>query len=285
MDIYNYIKNSNNKRELNKFIKTNLNSLKNTESMEIGHCTENTVYSGFLDKRIRANVSLHLRVSNGEILETYLGSVKFDDDNMFKHLVFAIRETTNMYDAVYLATKNYLRIEEREKLKDAVEKRHFVYRNLSMPKDKTLCIKLFSKKKIAQCSEVAGVVQNMFKFLGIESDYVISGFSDGELHSFNIVYPEGKEKTAILFDGNIYSTNHPVMYYLDNSKRKNIFNNKNIILSEKDISKAYNKLLNVTAIAPHSKDDYSILKDSYPETLMKLVNPEKTKKLKLEKGE
>ncbi len=67
-----------------------------------------------------------------------------------------------------------------------------------------LSIKTISDNEIAFCSEKAGMAHNLFKFLGIDSE-LVCGASEGEMHSYNFIYPKGYGNEPIaLFDPSIF---------------------------------------------------------------------------------
>lgn len=52
----------------------------------------------------------------------------------------------------------------------------------------------------AYCSERSGLAQNMFKFLGIDTE-LITGYIDNKPHAYNIIHPNGyKNEPMFLFD-------------------------------------------------------------------------------------
>ena len=64
----------------------------------------------------------------------------------------------------------------------------------------SLSIKEFHKNKYAFCSENTGLAHNIFKILGIDSQFVI-GKRNYENHAFNIIFPKGYGNSpAVLFD-------------------------------------------------------------------------------------
>ena len=64
----------------------------------------------------------------------------------------------------------------------------------------SLSIKEFHKNKYAFCSENTGLAHNIFKILGIDSQFVIGKRND-ENHAFNIIFPKGYGNSpAVLFD-------------------------------------------------------------------------------------
>ena len=74
------------KDEINDFVDSRVSELKNKEEKEIGFNTDITVYDGFLDENVRTNVSCEFLVVDGYI-ENYIGSIVFDDKEMFEGLI------------------------------------------------------------------------------------------------------------------------------------------------------------------------------------------------------
>ena len=90
--------------------------------------------------------------------------------------------------------------------------------------NKKLSIEALFNVKGAFCSEKSGLVHNMFKFLGIDSELVF-GYNDKKAHSYNMVYPYGYGKEPMFLldvsyfidfikDNNKYSLAY--LYAMDN---------------------------------------------------------------------
>lgn len=63
-----------------------------------------------------------------------------------------------------------------------------------------LSIKTIFENECAFCSERSGLAQNLFKFLGIDSE-LITGYINEEPHAYNIIYPNGYgNEPMFLFD-------------------------------------------------------------------------------------
>ncbi len=77
--------------------------------------------------------------------------------------------------------------------------RGFVYLS-AIQSGNRVSIKDIFDNDCAFCSERSGLVQNIFKFLGIDSE-LITGYIDNEPHAYNIVYPNGYgNEPMFLFD-------------------------------------------------------------------------------------
>lgn len=56
------------------------------------------------------------------------------------------------------------------------------------------------EKKVGYCSEIAGLAQNMLKFLGIDSEFT-SGTKNGGPHAYSVLYPNGYDnEPMVLYD-------------------------------------------------------------------------------------
>lgn len=70
--------------------------------------------------------------------------------------------------------------------------------------NRKLSIKEIFENNCAFCSERSGLAQNMFKFLGIDSE-LVTGYRDEEPHAYIIVHPRGLgEEPMFLFDASFF---------------------------------------------------------------------------------
>lgn len=290
MSIFDQIKNFRSGKEAVEFIEKRLTELNNKEQKEIGLNTDTSVYEKFISPNVKVNVSCSFSAQYNKAVAHSIGSVKFDDANMYLYLVSAVMESRDPYEAVYKAINYYLVSEkvDRNKVKK-LKKREKVFKRFSIKRNIPVSIKLFNKTKLSRCPEKAGAAQNMFKFLGIDSDYVINGYFSPDginlgHHSFNVVYPEGRKKYAVIYDpSNECGTNYPMMYYIDERKRKCLFENKEVNFTNKDVSEAFKRAVGLKATLGASNDRYLIYKDGYPVTIISHDNPEIAKKLALKR--
>jgi hypothetical protein len=264
MDYFTAIKQMDSK-EIDKLIKVRLYELKksNTEKKRIGLFTNTSIYSGFLDKNVSV-AAIGDYNSKGEITR---GMVVFDDDKIYQFLAKEIKEKDNVYEAVYSAALKYLTIEPfvRDLIK-ADETRNKVYRKFSMCKNRDVSIKKIKKSKSAMCLEIAGICQNMFKFLGIESDFVSLGYLDGEAHAYNVVYPEGRGryKMSILFDAAYpHNESFPSMYELPSIRRGWLFSNEYMPYTNEHLTKTIREYCGKECIVDQFSDTYVAPSDGY----------------------
>lgn len=96
---------------------------------------------------------------------------------------------------------NYMSSKEnKDNIDDTLIERHLLYFNAMNTGRENISIKEFHKNKYAFCSENTGLAHNVFKILGIDSQFVI-GKRNNENHAFNIVFPKGYGNSpAVLFD-------------------------------------------------------------------------------------
>lgn len=278
MNLFNEIKQLKPEEE-KKFIKKRLSELDTKETMEVGAETSTSIYSDFFTKRIKVNVGTvgNINYDTLEITNVKYNSVKYDDDNMYRFLINQIKINDNPYDAVYLAIRSYLYPNGFKK--NQLKKRSLVYRYLSSPFNKPVSIGIVHRLNTAACCEIAGAAQNMFRFLNIESDCVLSGGTNGRPHSFNVIYPKGRNEFAVLFDASVDSELHPTMYWLDERKKRELFLNRTIIVTDRDLTKFYKKMLNLQPLIESYKDEYCILKDARVKTAMIYKYPELKKRV------
>ena len=260
------------KDEINDFVDSRVSELKNKEEKEIGFNTDITVYDGFLDENVRTNVSCEFLVVDGYI-ENYIGSIVFDDKEMFEGLVNEVIDNDNICIAITKAVNKYLSLDSRYSKYRGIPQyqsmRSEIYHSYSSSMNKPLSIKLFHDNKAAMCAEVAGVTQNMFKFLGIDSDYVVIGEENDDFHAFNIVYPNGRDNKAVLYDFSNRSNGYPLICVLDDEKKEQLLSNKKIKITREEIHQTYHRDINWK----HKDIEYSIFKDGNPKTIVESKKP------------
>lgn len=130
---------------------------------------------------------------------------------------------------------------------------------------KRLSIKTVRENGCAFCSEKAGMAQNLFKFLGIDSE-LICGARAKELHAFNMVYPNGYgNEPMILYDSSFFVNfvkDDQIIYlgYFKPFKKEDYESFKQGIPTELDLSKTE---LNYRRLYGNALDGY-IFKDEHP---------------------
>lgn len=80
-------------------------------------------------------------------------------------------------------------------------KRVCVYMNYLLHGIKRVPIEEFSKEKCAGSAEISGLCHNVLNFLGYDST-VVFGKRNGDYYTFNLIFPNGYGKQALLFDPN-----------------------------------------------------------------------------------
>ncbi len=96
---------------------------------------------------------------------------------------------------------NYMSSKEnKDNIGDTLIERQLLYFNAMNTEKENVSIKEFHKNKYAFCYENTGLAHNVFKILGIDSQFVI-GKRNNENHAFNIIFPNGYGNSpAVLFD-------------------------------------------------------------------------------------
>lgn len=254
--------------EIDSFIEERLREICNSEEKVIGFGTNITCYDGFLDDKVTANVSCEfLLVDN--LIETYMSSIKFDDKEMYRYLIKEIKENEGIYLPVKKAVRKYLDLDSiTRSYGNYMKTRSMIYHQYSSSMNKPLSIRQFHENKCAMCVEVAGVTQNMLRFLGIESDYVLIGEKDNDFHAFNIVYPNGRDKRAILYD---FSTNYsePLVCILDDEQKELLLSNKKIIITKEQVYSTYGKDIKMR----QDEVEYYMFKDGNPRRIVEYKKP------------
>lgn len=292
--IFNLIQRIENPKALEALKKCRLETLKNSEEKEIGIGTATSIYSGFLDKNIKFNVTGSYIFENGELKVIKPGTLIIDDDRIYNYLINSIKKSDNPYIAVHKAMKKYSGILLSKKIDIGNKKREWIYRHLSEKTGKPISVKLFHNIKLSACAEVSSLSQNMFKFLNIDSDIVVNGTMKNESHSldlsghaFNIIYPFGRDKEAFIYDGTHTTDNHPAILYLNNENKRKLLSNKMINIGGKEVVVAYKLLFDIEIDATGTVN-YMILKDGYADTMSEYAGwevDERTKELVLKKEE
>ncbi len=175
-----------------------------------------------------------------------------------------------LFKPLMLEIFNYMSSKEsKDNIYDTLEKRQLLYFNAMKTGKKSLSIKEFYKNKAAFCSENTGLAHNIFKILGIDSQFVI-GKRNNENHAFNIIFPKGYGNSpAVLFDssftinfkdnlGNICSFGY-FKVLTDDEYNNILLGNSTPIVLEKsinDLIKYYPILSN--CIANYENASYSI---------------------------
>jgi hypothetical protein len=251
--------------EIDSFIEKRISELANSEEREIGFNTDTYMYNGFLDEKIRVNFGGIIGESEGCEMVMF-SSMRFNDPDMFKPLIHELRSREytlgTPYVSVIGATDSYLFLKD-ENRRDNSEYYTDVKTSiavLSAVSEKTYPIQVYKSLGIGTCTQIAGVNQNMFKFLGIDSDYAI-GMCGECHHAFNIVYPWGREEDAILFDSMRPVGSDPYLYLLDEDKKRKLFSNEVLTLKRADVKKAYKKLFDIDPECDIDEIDHYVLID------------------------
>lgn len=120
----------------------------------------------------------------------------YDDIKPYIDLIKDIKEAGGYNPQTILTTIFFLLNEYLPNNRDLWERFQLYKSNTSG----RISITEVKDKKAGYCSEIAGLAQNMFKFLGINSEFA-SGTKNGGPHAYIIVYPEGYDnEPMVLYD-------------------------------------------------------------------------------------
>lgn len=131
--------------------------------------------------------------------------------------------------------------------------------------------------------ETAILAHNLFKFLGIDSDFV-TGYRDGEKHSYNILYPKGYDKEPmVIYDptNSVHFTEKEHVYILSYFKAlgkdefDEFMSGKNIKFDLKGTEVIYRHCYNLKGWFYKTESSYQL-----DTALLKDNNKPKIKKLK-----
>lgn len=252
--------------EIDGFINERLLELKNDEEKIVSFNSANYIYDGFFDEKVRINTMSSIADKKRKVTLKFAG-FKIDDNNLYKVLIDNCRKINNPYLAVTFAVDEYLGLRDESRSNDdslakLSTKRSLLYKAL-LGKEHAVSIDFISNNKLAFCSEISAVAQNMFKFLNIESDYV-TGLKNKQDHSYNIIYPWGREKEAIIFDACRIGKSDTHLYLVNNEKKTKLFSGETVEFLNEDIEDAIYKLFDSTVkITKFDGAKYSINNVAY----------------------
>jgi len=250
--------------EIESFIKNRLYELRNNEDITVGYNSNNYIFNGLLDDKVRVNGGEALMIKKKNVIIDFAG-INFDDIDMYRYVIEAARRYNHPIFATMLALDEYLKLrnENREFRKKRYQKIHDnILLGSFFGKDETVSIRKMHETGISFCVQIAGVAHNMLKFLGMESDYVL-GICDNKHHAYNLIYPWGRENDAILLDGMRSPYSDVILFSLKKDVKTKLFSEETIKLTEKDLIKAQKRLF---GLAPESVNSFETTYSvSYPE--------------------
>lgn len=194
---------------INEFVDTRLSELENMGE-------EKTVGQNYTDT-FKDYISLNTHYKPGEKFnDSECPDLVFDDNLPYKNLVKNLNKNGvyNEYAALTLVFFEIYKYLPTDDVTGLV--RSFTY---ASHKNDKLSITLVRDNKCAKCYEKAGLAHNLFKFLGFDAELAY-GYRDGELYSFNLVYPSGYNgESVIVFDSTLHvefekdGTRYPYAYF------------------------------------------------------------------------
>lgn len=155
----------------------------------------------------------------------------YDDLEPYFNLIKLIKQN-NCHDITHLllliniTIYEYFNPNSIKSKKDLIIARYTTYLS---NKDKSLSIKIIKKNGIAVCSEISGLAHNMFKFLGIDSEFVCGSLND-EYHAYNFIYPNGydSEPTILIDSTNFFD------YTLEKNEYEQFISGKPLTINSKN---------------------------------------------------
>ncbi len=158
---------------------------------------EQTVGQNYTDS-FRDYIASNVHFKPAEkIGDVHCPDLVFDDYTPYLNLIKEIKKG-KWYNELTLLSTIFFVINDYLGKGDDISTRFFVYDKHKQ--DGFISIKEIKENKCAFCSEISALAHNMFKFLGIDSEF-ICGTRDKENHAYLILYPNGYDKVpAALYD-------------------------------------------------------------------------------------
>ena len=249
-EIREILNNLNSEEEIINFVKERLSTLEETQE-------EKTLGQNYTD-------SFRDYISNKSHFKTMpnLASGKcadlvYDDITPYIELIKNLKEEDGLKNNLIALTDIYYTINEylpsNQNKIQAIESRE----NLYGWQDR-VSIKEIKEKQCGECAERAGLAQNMFKFLGMDSELVCGYINNDETHAYNLFYPKGYDNGPVL----LYDTSQqlvfknaideritlPMFKVLTEEEYKSLLRGESIKLdltkSEEDCNKIYSEIQN-----------------------------------------
>lgn len=121
----------------------------------------------------------------------------YDDLQPYINLIKTIKNSKNNYSELTAFSDIFFTVHDYLPSNNFDLGRFFLY---VQSKGKRLSIKTVAQDGSALCSERAGLAHNLFKFLGMDSEW-ISGLRDKYFHAYNMIYPNGYgTEPMVLYD-------------------------------------------------------------------------------------
>ncbi|MBO5475585.1 MAG: hypothetical protein J5982_03645 [Bacilli bacterium] len=188
-EIFKTIRNLNTDEEIIEFVENRLRELEDSSS----ECTIGQGYTALFNGFISSKVH-YKSIASTEIFKA--PDLVYDDIEPYILIIKEIKKQN--YNELTLFTTFFFFIYNYLKNNDTLGwDRIDTYMS---NKDEKISIKKIKNNECAFCSEKSGLVHNLFKFLGMDSQLVI-GYRDKLPHAYTIIFPNGyNNEPMFLFD-------------------------------------------------------------------------------------
>lgn len=188
--------------EIIEFVNKRLSELENASVEKTVGQGYTNIFNDYISEKMHYKAAAN--IEDGECPD-----LVYDDITPYINLIKEIKKgpwynELSLFSTIFFTIHDYLPSEDIGLVRAMTYMSH---------KDKRLSIKTIKNNGCAFCSEKAGLAQNMYKFLGIDSA-LACGYRNDELHAFNMVYPKGYENEPMV----IYDPSHFVNFVQDGKK-------------------------------------------------------------------
>ncbi len=172
--------------EIVNFVQKRIAELENKSS-------EITVGQNYTDSfRVYISSKVHFKPAT-TIGDNQCPDLVFDDIVPYINLIKKIRKG-RWYNELTLLTTIFFTINDYLGRSDDIFERFMAYNSHIM--EGKVSIREIKEHRCAFCSEISALAHNMFKFLGIDSEFVC-GMRNNENHAFLLVYPNGYDNVPL----------------------------------------------------------------------------------------
>ena len=291
-EIKEIIRNLKTDEQIKEFVNLRIEELEKT-SVET---TAGVEYTDTFDDYIGSKVHYKNLPRIGEA-KLVLPELVYDDYEPYYEIIRALSKSSGeyneytIYPSIAIVLEKYFCGEQDEKSPmDRAIERAEVYVEALNNGESEISIKRFKKTNHMVWGEIAGLIQNIYKILGIPSQLVI-GKINGELHAFNIIFRYGYNRfpaalvdytdPIVLFIPELgIKSSYPLICGFDEETYSKLLKGEGVEFNPEDLVEMYKKVqLLENSILVSGKLIYSIGNDSYVNN-QEINNSNKKKELK-----